>query len=168
MNGSAGFVEVTGGVANTSLLFTTIANRGLQGYNYYTGLLALVHNTIYGDDTDLVTFPGIGAAGVNFNVLAPTVTEIILELDVTLQSGVSIASVENEVNSAVTGYINGLGVADDVIVEEIRARTIRINGISDVVITRLVGGDTTATVIANIPIADNEIARIRISDITIG
>ena len=167
-DGSAGFVEVTGGVANTELDFSTIANRGLQGYNYYTGLLALVHNTIYGDDTDLATFPGVGAAGVNFNVIAPTVTEIILELDVTLQSGVSIASVENEVNSAVTGYINGLGVADDVIVEEIRARTIRINGISDVVITSLTGGDTDATTIANIPIADNEIARIKISDITIG
>ena len=67
-----------------------------------------------------------------------------------------------------TGYINGLGVADDVIVEEIRARTIRINGISDVVITSLTGGDTDATTIANIPIADNEIARIKISDITIG
>ena len=168
MEGSAGFVEVTGGNINTTLLFSTIANRGLQGYNYYTGLLALVHRTIYGDDTDLITFPGIGAAGVNFQVLAPTVTSIILELDVTLQQGVSIAAVENEVNTAITGYINGLGVGADIIVEELRARTIRINGITDVSITRLVGGDTTTTTIANIAIADNEIARIAVSNITIG
>ena len=168
MEGSAGFVEVTGGNVNTTLSFSTTANRGLQGYNYYTGLLALVHRTVYGDDTDLITFPGVGAAGVNFQILAPTVTEIILELDITLQEGVSIAAVENEVNTAITGYVNGLGVGEDVIVEELRARTIRINGITDVTIVRLVGGDTSTNIIANIAIADNEIARIKVSDITIG
>ena len=168
MEGSAGFVEITGGVMNNLLLFSTAANRGLQGYNYYTGLLALVHNTIYGDDTDLITFPGVGAAGINFQVIAPTVTEIILGLDITLQEGISIAAVENEVNTAMTGYVNGLGVGEDVIVEELRARTIRINGITDVVITRLIGGDSTITTISNIAIADNEIARIKVSDITIG
>ena len=168
MEGSAGFVEVTGGTSNSLILFSTAANRGLQGYNYYTGLLALVHNTIYGDDRDLITFPGVGAAGVNFQVLAPTVTEIILELDVTLQEGVSLSAVENEINTAITGYVNGLGVGDDVIVEELRARTIIINGIIDVSIISLVGGDTTTTDIANISIADNEIARVKVSDITIG
>ena len=168
MEGSAGFVEITGGVMNNLLMFSTAANRGLQGYNYYTGLLALVHNTIYGDDTDLITFPGVGAAGINFQVIAPTVTEIILGLDITLQEGISIAAVENEVNTAMTGYVNGLGVGEDVIVEELRARTIRINGITDVAITRLIGGDSTITSISNIAIADNEIARIKVSDITIG
>ena len=127
-----------------------------------------MHRTVYGDDTDLITFPGVGAAGVNFQILAPTVTEIILELDITLQEGVSIAAVENEVNTAITGYVNGLGVGEDVIVEELRARTIRINGITDVTIVRLVGGDTSTNIIANIAIADNEIARIKVSDITIG
>ena len=167
MQGSSGYVEVTGGIGNGLLTFPTPSYRGLQGYNYYTGLLELVHRTIYGDDRDLVTFPGVGAAGIQFQILAPTVTELILELDVTLQEGISIAAVENEVNTALTGYVNGLGVGDDVIVEELRARTIRINGITDVVITRLVGG-TSTTSVANIAIADNEIARIRTSNITLG
>ena len=167
LQGSAGFVEVTGGIGNTSIEFTTEAYRGLQGYNYYTGLLARVHKTIYGDDQDLATFPGVGAAGVQFQILAPTVTEIILELDVTLQEGISIAAVENEVNTAITGYINGLGVGENVIVEELRARSIRISGITDVVITRLVGG-TNTNIVENIVIADNEIARIKVSDITLG
>ena len=167
--GSAGFVLVSGGVANNELGFITTATQGLQAYNYYTGLLQRVHNTIYGDDTDLVTFPGIGAAGNRFSVLAPTITEIIVEIDITLNEGVSIAAVENEVNTAVTGYINALGVGADVIVEEIRARIIRISGIGDVAITRLTGGAITSTTnIANIAIADNEIARIAVSDITLG
>ena len=72
-------------------------------------------------------------------------------------------------NTAVTSYINSLGVGEDVIVEEIRARIIRIQGITDVAISRLTGGAITATTnIANIAIADNEIARIKVSDITLG
>ena len=169
LSGSAGLVLVSGGVGNNELGFQTTSTQGLQGYNYYTGLLARVHNTIYGDDTDLITFPGVGAAGNRFSVLAPTITEIIVEIDVTLQEGVSIAAVENSVNTAITAYINSLGVGEDVIVEEIRARIIRISGISDVSISRLTGGAVTSTTnIANIAIADNEIARIKVSDITLG
>ena len=169
LSGSAGLVLVSGGVGNNELGFATTSTQGLQGYNYYTGLLARVHNTIYGDDTDLITFPGVGAAGNRFSVLAPTITEIIVEIDITLNEGVSIAAVENSINTAVTAYINSLGVGEDVIVEEIRARIIRISGISDVSISRLTGGATTSTIsIANIAIADNEIARIKVSDITLG
>ena len=169
LSGSAGLVLVSGGIGNNELGFQTTSTQGLQGYNYYTGLLQRVHNTIYGDDTDLITFPGVGAAGNKFSVLAPTITEIIVEIDITLQEGVSIAAVENGVNSAITAYINSLGVGEDVIVEEIRARIIRISGISDVSLVSLTGGATTSTInIANIAIADNEIARIKVSDITLG
>ena len=164
--GSNGYVEVAGGKGNDLLEFNTDSIRGLQGYNYYTGLLSLVHRTIYGDDRDLVTFPGVGAAGVQFQVLAPTVTEIILEIDATLNEGVSIAAVENQVNSAITGYINGLGVGEDVIAEEIRSRTIQISGIRDVSLARL--QNTFGSDISNIAVADNEIARISVADITIG
>ena len=167
--GSAGLVLVSGGVGNNELGFQTTSTQGLQGYNYYTGLLQRVHNTIYGDDTDLATFPGVGAAGNRFSVLAPTITEIIVEIDITLNEGVSIAAVENGINTAVTAYINSLGVGADVIVEEIRSRIIQISGISDVAISRLTGGAIVSTTnIANISIADNEIARIKVSDITLG
>ena len=169
LSGSAGLVLVSGGVGNNELGFATTSTQGLQGYNYYTGLLQRVHNTIYGDDTDLATFPGVGAAGNRFSVLAPTITEIIVEIDITLNEGVSIAAVENGINTAVTAYINSLGVGADVIVEEIRSRIIQISGISDVSITRLTGGAIVSTTsITNIAIADNEIARIKVSDITLG
>lgn len=158
-NGSDGYIQVTGGNANRELNFSTVVYRGLQAYSYWTGLLALVHKTIYGDDTDLASFPGVGAAGIIFRVLAPTVKSIQVELDITLQEGISIASVENEVKSAVTGYVNTLGVGEDVIIERIRAAVIAIPGIIDVVIN-----DPTA----NIPIADNEKAAVADPDILIG
>lgn len=157
--GSDGYVQITGGTANDKLQFDTDTYRGLAGYNYWTGLVKLVHKTIYGDDTDLVSFPGIGAAGVIFQVLAPTTKDINIELDVTLREGISISSIENEVRSAVTGYVNNLGVGEDVVIEEIRAAVIAINGIIDVSIS-----DPSA----NIAIADNELARVADSDILIG
>ena len=157
--GSDGFVQVSGGSANDLFGFSIDTLRGLQAYNYYTGLLALVHKTIYGDDTDLVSFPGVGAAGVQFQVIAPTVREVSVNANVTLQEGVSVASLENEIKSVITGYINNLGVGDDVILEEIRAAIIRVRGVRDVVLNAPT---------ANIPAADNEIARTRDSLIIIG
>lgn len=158
-NGSDGYIQVTGGKANDKLNFDINTFRGLQGYNYYTGLLSLVHRTIYGDDTDLVAFPGVGAAGIQFQVLAPTVREVRVSVDVTLREGVSISSVENEIKTQITGTINNLGVGEDLIIEQIRAAIIGIPGIIDVVLN---------TPLANIAAADNEILRTRDSLILIG
>lgn len=157
--GSDGYVQVTGGNANREFEFNTVVYRGLQAYSYWTGLLALVHKTIYGDDSDLASYPGVGAAGIVFRVLAPTVRNIQVELDITLQEGISIAAVENDVKSAVVGYVNTLGVGEDVIIERIRAAVIAIPGIIDVVINNPT---------ANIAIADNERADVADPDILIG
>lgn len=159
LEGSDGYIQITGGTANSIFNFNTEVFRGLQGYQYYTGLLKLVHRTIYGDDTDLVSFPGVGAAGIKFIILAPTVNEISINANVTLAEGVSIASVENEVKSAITGYINNLGIGQDVVIEEIRARVVRLGGIRDIVLN---------SPTANIAIADNELGRTRESLILIG
>lgn len=158
-DGSDGYVQVTGGEANRELNFNTSVLRGISAYNFYTGLLKLVHRTIYGDDSDLVSFPGVGAAGITFHPLPPTVKELNVQLDVTLQEGVSIGTLENEIKSAVSGYINTLGVGEDIIIERIRAAVIAITGIIDVVIIEPS---------ANIAIADNELARISDTAILIG
>lgn len=158
-NGSDGYIQVTGGKANDKLNFSTDTVRGLQGYNYYVGLLKLVHRTVYGDDTDLITFPGVGAAGIQFQILAPTVREVRVSVDVTLREGIAISSLENEIKTAITGYINNLGVGDDVIIEEIRAAIIGIAGVIDVVLNAPT---------SNIASADNELIRTRDSLILIG
>jgi uncharacterized phage protein gp47/JayE len=159
LDGSDGYVQVTGGAANDKFQFTTVLYRGLAAYNYWTGLLALVEKTIYGDDTDLASFPGFGAAGITFRVKAPTINQVSVTLKLTLAQGVTISSLENDVKSAVTGYINTLGVGEDVIIEKIRAAVIAVNGITDVVINAPT---------ANIAIADNEKAVISDPDVLIG
>jgi uncharacterized phage protein gp47/JayE len=159
LEGSDGYVQVTGGNANKQFGFVTTLYRGLAAYSYWTGLLALVHKTVYGDDSDLSSYPGYGAAGITFRILAPTVKSVNVELKVTLAPGVSISSLENDIKSAVTGYINTLGVGGDVIVERVRAAVIAISGITDVVVN---------SPTANIAIADNEVARISDPNVLIG
>lgn len=157
--GSDGAIQVTGGNANALLGFSTSLVKGLQGYYYYTGLISLVHKVIYGDDTDLVSYPGVGGAGNEYDILAPTVEEISISLDVTPEEGVSLTQLENEIKSQITGYINNLGIGEDVIIERIRSVVINIKGVKDVVLIAPV---------ANRTISENELARTRSSLITIG
>lgn len=158
-SGSDGYIQITGGRANIQFGFGIDVYRGLQGYNYWTGLIDLVHKTVYGDDTDLISYPGVGAAGITFQILAPTVQQVEVELDVDLAEGASLASLENEIRSAVSGYINALKVGEDVVIERIRAEVIKIADITDV---------TLSLPAANIAIADNELARISDTGILIG
>ncbi len=156
--GSDGYIEVSGGQANLQFAFPTNTVRGLPAYDYYTGLLALVHKTIYGDDEDLESYPGVGAAGITFYELPPTVQQVEVTLQTTLSQGITISSLQNSIQTAVAGYINNLGVGDEVVIEEIRAAVIAIPGIIDVVLTLPA---------ANIPIASNQLARTNSSLITI-
>ena len=157
-NGSDGFIQITGGQANLQFQFPTNLVNGLAAYNYYTGLLALVHKTIYGDDTDLETYPGVGAAGIVFYERGPTVYEVEVTLETTLAKGITLSSIQNSIQSAVSGYINNLGVGDEVVIEEIRSAVIQVPGVTDVVLK---------LPLANIPIAQNQLARTKSSLITI-
>lgn len=157
-DGSDGFVNVTGGNANAKMGFSVTQLQGTSAYDYYTGLTKIVNQTIYGDDTDLATYPGVGAAGVNFEILPPTVNEIEVNVVLTLANGVSISSVQDNVVSAVSGYINGLGISEAVIVSEIIDVIMNLTNITDVQVL---------TPTSNIEIKDNELARTRSSLITV-
>lgn len=157
--GSDGYIQVTGGSANQLLGFLTAIVRGLQGYNYATGLLKEVHKTVYGDDQDLVTYPGVGAAGIEFQILAPTISEVSFNFIVTLEQGVAISNVENDIRSAVTAYVNSLGIGQNVIVSEVIAKIMEVSGVADV---------DVVLPTENIVIADNELARTSDALITIG
>lgn len=157
--GSDGFIQVTGGEANTALGFPNSIVQGIEAYAYYTGLVKLVNETIYGDDTQLEAFPGFGAAGITFRVLAPTVRRVPIQLTLTLANGVTIAALQNSVESAITGYIDTLGLGQEVVIEQIRSVVIQVPGVVDVVLI---------TPTANIPIAQNQIARTTASNIVIG
>ena len=141
-----------------------VLRRSLEGYNNFIGLTKLVHSTVYGDDSNPVTFPGVGAAGIQFAIKAPTVEEITFNIDVTLAEGVSISNVKDDIISAITGYVNDskiLGIGGDVILAEVINRIMEINNVTDVSITAPA---------ANVPIDESkgELARTRENLISIG
>lgn len=159
LNGSEGAIQIATGSANNKFNFATTLLRGAFGYNYWTGLLKLVHKVIYGEDADLVAFPGVGAAGILFRILAPTVKQIIVSVNVTLVEGAVTSALENELKSVIAGYVNSRGVGEDIILERIRAAVINVTGVIDV---------TISTPLVNISTSDNEIIRVNDSDILIG
>lgn len=148
--GSDGYIQVVGGSANDKLGFSSTLVQGLEAYSYYTGLTKLVNETIYGDDTNLVSFPGVGAAGITFQVKAPTVNEVSVSVVLTLSNGVTLSTVEDNVINAITGYINNLGLGQNVIVSEIIDQIMNLTNISDVEVV---------TPSANVIIGDNQVAR---------
>ena len=159
LNGSDGYVQITGGSANNELGFSTAIVRGLQGYTQHVGLIETVHKAIYGDDKDLAANEGVGAAGIRFEIKAPTKEELTFNIDVTLEEGISISSVEDEVKSAVTSYVNALGIGEKVVLAEIVDGIMDVNGITDVVII---------TPSANVTIQENEVPRTNDALITVG
>jgi uncharacterized phage protein gp47/JayE len=159
LEGSDGKIQVTGGRANTLLGFSTSIVNGLQSYSYYTGLSALVSKTIYGSDLEPEEYPGIGAAGIDFEVLSPTVQEAEFVLDVTLAKGFSLPVLEDEIKSSITAYVNTLGIGENVILAEIIDVVMNIEGITDVRIVNLT---------ENIIISEAEIARTRRALIGLG
>lgn len=149
--GSMGAVQVTGGTANSVLGFSSTQVEGVDGYKHYTGILRKVQFTVDGLDTDFATFPGLRAAGVQIEVLPAIVRLLSFEFELVLKGGVTAAIIHDKVVNAVSGYVNSLGVGNDVILNDMVKRLMEIDGVLDVAFT-----DPTA----NIAIADNEIARV--------
>lgn len=156
---SDGAIQITGGTANDYFNFNTDLVKGLRGYAYYTGLLKTVHSTIYGLDTDLATYPGIGAAGIQFEIKAPTVTDIYVNLTITLEEGVALSQVTNDIMSNVSSYINSLKIGEDVILERIKVAAMNVAGVYDLVLNNPLD---------NLSISDSEVARIKSNNITVG
>lgn len=140
------------------LAFDTAPIQGIDSYKYSTGLLRRVQRTVDGLDQDQ-SFPGIKAAGVQVEVTAPVVQKLRFEIDITLSQGVALSAVIDDVKNAVSSYVNSTKVGEDIVLQEIVKRIKLVNGIYDLEIT---------TPLANIAIADNEIARVNDTDIVIG
>ena len=157
-DGSDGYMQITGGIANQQLKFPVNLVQGLQAYSYYTGLIKLVHSTIYGDDTNLTTYPGVGAAGVKFQILPPTVEEIAFVVGVSLGSGVSLSAVESSIETAIINYTNKLGLFAPVILSNVVEAILGVAGVTDAQITEPM---------ANVVVNANAIARTKASLITV-
>lgn len=156
--GGDGSVNITGGPANDEMNFSIVERLGVSGYQYWSGLMQLAQWIVDGRTDDQENFPGFRAAGVQVDILEPVSREVTVIADVTTDEGITLASLNDEIKSEVSAYINGLGVGDDVIVSEIICVIKDVGGVFDVDVT---------TPASNIAIADNELARVSSSNIII-
>ena len=157
--GEASSVAVVGGTGNLVLGFPTDTLYGVDAYRSYTGLAQITQWKVDGRISDPDTYPGIRAAGVQVEVIEPVKIPISVELRVTAQDGVTLSSIANDVRSAVSAYINTLPVGADVIVSRITCDVLDVSGVADVKVVKP---------LANIAVADNELARITDNSITVG
>jgi uncharacterized phage protein gp47/JayE len=139
--------------------FSIVPSEGIDGYKYYEGLIQECQWTIDGKDVDVGTYPGVKAAGVQIEVRAPVVYYVSVTIDVLTSEGVTLLMVQNDVKSAISNYINNLGVGNDVVVSEIIAAVMGVTGIADA---------TMITPTTNVLISANEIARTSDVLITVG
>ncbi len=157
--GTLGSVQVTGGTANSQLLFNTAQAEGRDGYEYYTGLLQKVQWIVDGLDSDPVNYPGLKAAGVQIEVLPPIVNTLSIKVKLIIQEENNRLYIQDKAADLISDYINGLGVGQDVVLNEIVDVVMEIQGMIDM---------QFLSPTSNIAIADNEIARIANSDIIFG
>jgi uncharacterized phage protein gp47/JayE len=142
--------------ASVQELFPPVANVNARLYidNGTSGgvgsaIVAEVQAVIDGDGTE--TNPGYRSAGVNVQVIAATVVTQNVTVAASLLAGVDGIQVVADINTAITNYINTLGVGADIIFNELIAAVMSVFGVVDCSVTLPTG---------NVTIAASQVARV--------
>lgn len=106
----------------------------LANYTYYTGLLALAQKVVNGDIKDLVTYPGVAAAGVIIYVDTPSIVPIAVTVSISVDSGYEEDTLKDQVKIVIENYIDGLSIGDNVILARMIERAFTVEGVSNVII----------------------------------
>ena len=128
-------------------------DRIISGYQYFTGVVAEAQKVIDGDIDDRLNYPGWRAAGVDVRVLPPTPQQQAVIARLTVLEGFERTTVVADAETAISDYINNLGISGDVIYHELVERVMGVDGVYDLTL-KLNGTE------ANRTIDDHELARI--------
>jgi hypothetical protein len=139
---------------------------GINGYNIWTGLKRKVQRVVDGYEPDPSSFPGVGAAGVTIEVREPQIARITLGVKVVTSKGVSLQSISDTIKSAISGYVNSLGLGNNVIMSEVIRLVQEVPGVQSCTLSDPSPGSANALA-GRIVIGDAAIARISSSDITL-
>lgn len=147
--------------ATGQLLLTTGLSQGealTATYVCYTGLVAEVQRIVDGDPSDAVTYPGVKAFGVHITVSTPQTVTLVINAVLTISTGYDPATTEALVQSAITSYVNTLGIGADVLRSGLIAAAMGAAGVVNVVLT-----DPASDLI----VLDDQIARVSQSTVTV-
>ena len=127
-------------------------------YTRYTGLIEEVQKVVNGDTGDRSNYPGHRAGGVLAKVQAPMAISQTVTVNIDVMAGYDQATVQAAVEAVVSAYINGLGINEDVIYNELVERIMSVTGVYDCNLTYPTDNQT---------INDGQIARISSSALTV-
>lgn len=84
-------------------------------------LAAEIYRVINGDPTDKVNYPGYRGAGIKFRVLAPTVInqDVSVQIKILNTSNANPNTLKDIAQQAIENYINTLKLGEDIVVTEI-------------------------------------------------
>jgi hypothetical protein len=141
--------------------FDNEVSIGVDGYQYYTGLLRTVQRIVDGYEPDSDNYPGRRAIGGTIELLPPLIKRIVIALEVTTNEGVNLSEISNEIRSTIIRHINQKEVGESVILSEIIVKVMAIKGVEAATFT----SPTPDT--ERVAVADNEKAIIEASNISI-
>ena len=107
---------------------------GISGYQYWTGLKRTVQRVLDGYAPDAENFPGVRASGVAIEAREPQIQRVTLNIKVKTKEGVALASIIDPIKSNVVGFINSLGLGQDVILSEIVSIIQSTGGVESVIL----------------------------------
>lgn len=112
--------------AMDKLGFSANVANGLDGYRYHSGLIGEVNQVIYGNPSDLASYPGVAAANAKISVRGPTVKRITVSVNVRIKSRRS-SDVADRIRTAIAAQVNQTGVGQAIAISDL------IKAASDVV-----------------------------------
>jgi hypothetical protein len=115
--------------------FDSSTTVGVDAYNYYTELIAESHKVLDGLPSNTIAYPGVRAAGTSIEVLAPLIKSIQIGISVESSDGISLNTIKNPIKSAITAYINALGVGKEVVISQVIKHIQEVPGVKSVQIT---------------------------------
>jgi uncharacterized phage protein gp47/JayE len=113
---------------------------GIDGYSHSTGLMEEVNRTVYGDESQSSTYPGIAAASANIYISGPIIKRIQTSISIRPQTGIDQRNLADAVRSAVAGAVNETPVGQSVALSAIVSAAQSVNGVVAVTILSPVYG----------------------------
>jgi uncharacterized phage protein gp47/JayE len=136
----------------------TVGDVVTASYTHYDGLIQEVQKVIDGDPLDRSNYPGYRAAGVVVRVLPPSIQQQTVLVNITVLQGYTQDTVGTNVAAALQAYVNGLGIGEDVILNEMRERAMAVPGMFDC---------SFSSPSSNVVILDNQLARLVSGNLTV-
>jgi hypothetical protein len=141
--------------------FGTDPVTGVAGYSFWNGLKRRAQRVVDGYEPDASSFPGVAAAGVSIEVREPQIQRIKLAVKVKTSRGVSLQALSDTIKAAISGYVNALGLGQDVVMSEVIRLVQEISGVEACVLVHPEPGTERITV------GDSSLARISAADMTL-